>query len=938
MLLSAVPQAATASRYPRRTPLAVVVCLLLTASSPAQAADYYISAGGADANAGTSPGAAWRTLARVNSVVLRPGDRILLRSGDTFSGGLALDSADAGTAASPIVITSYGAGRATISAGTGTGISIYNTAGISIANLVVAGGGGPASGISVYTDVVRALPLPFIRIDAVDVGGFGRDGIEIGTWFGGAGFSDVRVTNALVHHNGRNGVFTYADRPNVHRQVYVGHVRAFENPGTPGMPSNTGSGIVLGSVDGATIERSVAHDNGRLCDAVGGPVGIWTYDSTRVVIQHNESYRNRTAAAWDGGGFDLDQNVSDSIVQYNYSHDNDGAGFLLAQSLAGDAHAGNVIRFNISQNDGRANSYAAIEIWGGVHGAEIYNNTIFVSSSATGTPPAVRVSNTGAADRFVSGVHLRNNIFVTTGLPMVQVESTALSVAADLRFEGNAYFAGGAPPVFRWGGTTFTGLTAWRATGQEALAGAPTGFSVDPQLSAPGSGAAIGDADRLTSLDAYRLRAASPMADAGIDLRMQFGIDTGTSDFYGGPIGVGNGPDVGAHEQPAPSGTEIAEIVMYASTAQTIAGAWRRVTDASAAGGARLTHPNAGSAKLGAPLASPAQFFELTFAADAGTPYRLWMRARAEDDAWSNDSVFVQFSDTVDAAGSSIFRIGTTSATTVNLEDDNNAGVSGWGWQDNGWGTGVMGPPLIFATSGLHTIRVQTREDGVSIDQIVLSARAYLTSSPGALKGDTTVLSGGTVPAPPPSAPAEILIQAATLAPGALHGDWTIAADSSAAGGLALLNPDRGAPKVTVPAAAPSSYVDVTFTAAAGVPYRIWIRMRATGNSYTNDSIYVQLSGAVDGSGQPVARIGTTAGHAVVLQDYDSAPIAGWGWNDNGWAGLGTPYVFAQPGAQTLRIQPREDGILIDQIVISPARYLTASPGAAINDVTVIRP
>jgi hypothetical protein len=143
-----------------------------------------------------------------------------------------------------------------------------------------------------------------------------------------------------------------------------------------------------------------------------------------------------------------------------------------------------------------------------------------------------------------------------------------------------------------------------------------------------------------------------------------------------------------------------------------------------------------------------------------------------------------------------------------------------------------------------------------------------------------------------------------------------------------------------VPAAAPSSYVDVTFTAAAGVPYRMWIRMRATGNSYTNDSIYVQVSGAVDtsASGQPVARIGTTQAHAVVLQDYDGAPIAGWGWNDNGWAGPGTPYVFAQPGVQTLRIQPREDGILIDQIVISPARYLAASPGAAIDDATVIRP
>jgi hypothetical protein len=331
-------------------------------------------------------------------------------------------------------------------------------------------------------------------------------------------------------------------------------------------------------------------------------------------------------------------------------------------------------------------------------------------------------------------------------------------------------------------------------------------------------------------------------------------------------------------------------------------------------------------------------YFDLTFVADAGKPYRLWMRVRADNNAWNNDSVFAQFSGTVDAGGSPLYRVGTTSATTVNLEDDNNAGVAGWGWQDNGWGTSVMGPALIFATSGLHTIRVQTREDGVSIDQIVLSSRMYLTSAPGPLKNDGTILPNGGDPLPEPPAPGEIVIHAAMLASVALHGDWKVTADPSAAGGVALLNVDRGAPKVSAAAAAPASYVDVPFTAQAGVPYRIWIRMRAAGNGYANDSIYVQLSGAIDGSGQPVARIGTAQGHAVVLQDYDNAPISGWGWNDNGWAGLGALYRFAQPGPQTLRIQQREDGILIDQIVISPAAYLNARPGAAINDRTIIRP
>jgi hypothetical protein len=35
---------------------------------------------------------------------------------------------------------------------------------------------------------------------------------------------------------------------------------------------------------------------------------------------------------------------------------------------------------------------------------------------------------------------------------------------------------------------------------------------------------------------------------------------------------------------------------------------------------------------------------------------------------------------------------------------------------------------------------IQTREDGVSVDQIVLSADKYVTGRPGAAKNDRTIL------------------------------------------------------------------------------------------------------------------------------------------------------------------------------------------------------
>jgi hypothetical protein len=53
---------------------------------------------------------------------------------------------------------------------------------------------------------------------------------------------------------------------------------------------------------------------------------------------------------------------------------------------------------------------------------------------------------------------------------------------------------------------------------------------------------------------------------------------------------------------------------------------------------------------------------------------------------------------------------------------------------------GALGPQIYFATTGTHTIRIQAREDGLSIDQIVLSPARYLTAAPGAAKNDTTIL------------------------------------------------------------------------------------------------------------------------------------------------------------------------------------------------------
>ena len=196
----------------------------------------------------------------------------------------------------------------------------------------------------------------------------------------------------------------------------------------------------------------------------------------------------------------------------------------------------------------------------------------------------------------------------------------------------------------------------------------------------------------------------------------------------------------GTGSLPPPEPVDDGDIVLYAAQAPIIAGGWRKVSDSTAAGGARIHYPNAGAAKLTAPLANPSNYIELTFSATAGTAYRIWMRGKADNNGWANDSVFIQFSGSVTSSGSPTWRIGTTSSTEWNLEDCSGCGLSGWGWQDNGWGVGVLGPLVYFSTTGTQRIRIQHREDGISLDQIVLSPSKYLKSAPGAVKNDSTIL------------------------------------------------------------------------------------------------------------------------------------------------------------------------------------------------------
>jgi hypothetical protein len=391
--------------------IALVVSLAAAAAgfaAPAEAATaahtYYVSATGNDAAAGTSPATAWRTLRPVNSQALE-GDTVLLQGGSTFVGPLNLGSDDDG-----VTIGSFGTGRARILGQGSAGVVVYDTRAVTVRSLDLAGDAAAYAstpGLNVYSDQPAGQRLSGLTISHVRAEGF-KDGVAIGAANAGAGFAHVSIADVEAIGNRDDGVITYgpafdASSPTyANADVRVVHTVANNNLGNPAEKVlNTGNGIVLGSVDGGSVERSSASGNGLRCVTSDGPAGIWTYDSRDIRIAYDTATGNRTGGAADGDGFDLDQNVSDSSLLHNQSSHNDGAGYLVFTGQANAANHNNIVRWNVSKGDAQKNNwYGGITLAGKVHAVTVRDNTVDTRASASRAPAlAIRPGVSGAKIR-----------------------------------------------------------------------------------------------------------------------------------------------------------------------------------------------------------------------------------------------------------------------------------------------------------------------------------------------------------------------------------------------------------------------------------------------------------------------------------------------------------------------------------------------------------
>lgn len=579
--------------------------LSVTARNPAT---YYVSPGGNDANAGTSPGSPWKTVAKVNGWTFIPGDSVLFQGGQTFAGSITF--ASSGTSSSPIVISSYGTGSAIINAGTSTGsalesgsagdgwgLRILDAAYVHVSNLKFVGSGvntttgdstsgstnggqSPPNntvgvGIDLVSDTSTGTHYVGDTIADVEVSGF-YECMYVRAEPGVAGndpdgFDSLSITHSKLHDCLNFGIYTYGGNTShrsssafafyfnwFHRNMYVADNEIYNVPGDPYNSIATGVMMQLNNVAGATVERNVVHDGTSLVGLhapgiLGGGGGIVSLESENVVVQDNEAYNLTTILSFDAVGFDLDGHVVNSVMQRNYSHDNYGPGFQTGvYPNAGGATSGNVFRYNLSVNDARnpnssSRSQSAFFDFGAT-GTDVYNNTFYVPGNATNggvNPPSCIVGVTNNGSPY----YFANNLCVTTGNATFIHNSSSM---LQYLYNNEWWSTAGTPQWIPGNGTTYTTLSALQALGEgaEKHNGIALGLLADPLLSGIATHGSRLPTNQVGTYTGADLSVGSPAIQAGLDVVALLGVSgNGGFDFHQQTVPSSSVVAIGAVQQ-----------------------------------------------------------------------------------------------------------------------------------------------------------------------------------------------------------------------------------------------------------------------------------------------------------------------------------------------------------------------------------------------------
>lgn len=431
-------------------------CLFLLAmagcSGPAASSYYLDVTNGDDSRNGLSEATAWKSLSKLRDVKLNPGDRVLLKRGDTFRGELEISGQ--GTAGNRIYIEAYGEGNKPCIAGHDTSlyaVRILNSDYLTLRNVEITNTGKERkphrTGLKIECRNYGVSRN--IVIDGVDI----RDvnGSLVKEKGGGSGilvvnggkevisvFDSLTIENCRIRRCARNAMIWsgYSSRENWHPSKHT-VIRKNLIEEVPG------DGIVPIGCDSTLIEYNVMRNCPATLPDTEAAAGIWPWSCDNTVIRFNEVSDHK--APWDAQGFDSDWNCRNTLIQYNYSHDNDGGMVLICNS--GDSPAsfnagnvGTVVRYNISVNDGlrtrptRAGMFSPlVHVAGPVKNTTISRNIIHAGRKAT--KEADRSMMTfDSWGGYPDSTFVRENIFYTPETSTFNFTRSTNNV-----FEGNYY-------------------------------------------------------------------------------------------------------------------------------------------------------------------------------------------------------------------------------------------------------------------------------------------------------------------------------------------------------------------------------------------------------------------------------------------------------------------------------------------------------------------
>ncbi|EPY05782.1 subtilisin-like serine protease [Paenibacillus alvei TS-15] len=586
---------------------------------PRETRNYYFSNNGDDSADGRTPETAWKSISKINENVFLPGSTIYLDANSVWNEQIRLRGN--GEEGNPITLTKYNTtdpNKRPIINGGGTasspsGISLNGTielydvnywvvSGIEVTNIGTTAGDG-RSGIAVMSRISKLGQGQFniqdyadarmqgvvIRDNYVhDVNGLhqanGASKISGGIIING--YVDVRVEGNKTLRCDNEGIRNNAYGPSNPGTNNTGLTwsnssypwasnAVFRNNWVSG---SVGDGIVLSGGNNSLVERNVVTDSGYsyLSDKSGKLVANWGSNNTPpsylgsqnyaaawimaskgTIFRYNEAVDNPYHASNDGMAWDIDNYCQDNVYEYNYSRNNYGGWYLQM-----NAAKGNIVRYNISVNDGHSPDFnksfnSLVLLAGGSSTSEelsglFYNNVII---------SPLKNSSSLVFDPTASNLHIyfQNNIFAYTGannsVGLKGGGTSAPFIAG--RFTNNIIYPANLFGSMNAGGGGYLGRGVTTADNryvtENELYSILKDYKIAPEHWIANSGTADTKLD-YSVMDGFRLADGANMAyGSGVKVLSPY-VDranalphmTERTDFFGNPLGDRT-PSIGVH-------------------------------------------------------------------------------------------------------------------------------------------------------------------------------------------------------------------------------------------------------------------------------------------------------------------------------------------------------------------------------------------------------